>query len=202
MIDWRVPTGCSRLILVRHAEPDEAVRGRCYGSLDVGLSAAGVAQAERLVRALAEVAIDKIYSSPRMRATQTITGLGQPIEVVADLREIDFGDFEGMTYEEAEAKYPAIFECWMARPTEVAFPGGECFTDVKRRVLATVAQIRVAGGTTVVVAHGGTIRTIIADALRMADANLFRLDIGHASVSILDTFADGTPILRAMNVHA
>lgn len=201
MIDWRVPSGCSRLVLVRHAEPDEAMRGRCYGSLDVGLSAAGVAQAARLVDALAPAPIETFYSSPRIRATQTIAGLGKPIEVVADLREIDFGDFEGITYQDAETNHPDIYWCWMERPTEVAFPGGECFADVKRRVLAASALIRAKGGYALIAAHGGTLRTIIADALRMADADLFRLDIAHASVSVLDTFSDGTPILRAMNMQ-
>lgn len=191
----------SRLILVRHAEPDESMRGRCYGSLDIGLSPAGIAQAARVVAELARAPIAAAYSSPRIRAIHTIAGLGVPTTVVADLREIDFGSFEGMTYEEAEAKHPDVFRCWMERPTQVAFPGGECYADVKRRVRAAVTRIREAhpSGCAVVVAHGGTVRTILAEALRMADADIFRLDIAHASISVIDTFADGTPIVRLVN---
>jgi broad specificity phosphatase PhoE len=201
MIDWRVPHGCSRLILVRHAEPDDAVRGRCYGSLDIGLSPTGVAQAKRVVAELANTSIDAAYSSPRIRATQTIAALPVPTTVVPDLREIDFGAFEGMTYEDAEAKHPDIYRCWMETPTEVAFPGGERYADVKRRVRDAAARIRAthAGGCALLVAHGGTIRSLLAEALRMADEDLFRIDIAHASISVLDAFPDGTPIVRLMN---
>lgn len=191
----------SRLILVRHAEPDESMRGRCYGSLDIGLSQVGVAQAARVVAELARTPIAAAYCSPRIRALHTIAGLEVPATVIADLREIDFGSFEGMTYEEAEAKHPEIFKCWMERPTEVAFPGGERYANVKRRVCDAAARIRAAhpSDSALVVAHGGTVRTLLADALRMADADIFRLDIALASISVIDTFADGTPIVRLLN---
>ena len=200
-MDWRISPGCSRLLLVRHAEPDEAMRGRCYGSLDIGLSPHGVEQAARVVAELADAPIDGAYSSPRVRATQTIAGLRVQTTIVKDLREIDFGSFEGMTYEEAEAKHPDIFRCWMERPTEVAFPNGEQYADVKRRVRHAAAQIRAAHrfGSALIVAHGGTLRSLIAEALRMADEDLFRLDIAHASISVIDTFADGTPVVRLLN---
>ena len=201
MIDWRIPYGCSRVILVRHAEPDDAIRGRCYGSLDIGLSPTGVVQASRVVAELTNAPIDAAYSSPRIRATQTIAALSVPTTIVPELREIDFGAFEGMTYEEAEVKHPEIFRCWMETPTEVAFPGGERYADVKQRVREAAARIRAAhkGGCALIVAHGGTLRSLLAEALRMADADLFRLDIAHASISILDAFPDGTPIIRLMN---
>lgn len=191
----------SRLILVRHAEPDEAMRGRCYGSLDIGLSSTGLAQAAAVVAELARTPIAAAYSSPRIRAMHTIAGLRVPTSVVADLREIDFGSFEGMTYEDAEAKHPEIFRCWMERPTEVAFPGGECFADVKSRVCNAARRIRAAhpSDCALIVAHGGTVRTLLAEALGMADADIFRLDIAHASISIIDSFPDGTPIVRLVN---
>lgn len=200
-MDWRIPTGCSRLLLVRHAEPDEAMRGRCYGRLDIGLSPNGNAQAARVVAELANAPVDAAYSSPRVRATQTIAALPVPTSIVKDLREIDFGLFEGMTYEEAEAKHPDIFRLWMERPTKVAFPDGEQYADVKRRVRQAAAQIRAAHplGCAVIVAHGGTLRSLIAEALRMADEDLFRLDIAHASISVIDTFSDGTPVVRLLN---
>ncbi len=201
MIDWTVPYGCSRLVLVRHAEPAESMRGRCYGRLDVGLSSRGNAQASRLVSVLSSAPIEAVYSSPRRRATETIKGLGRGTSVVDALREIDFGTFEGMTYEEAQAKHPDIYQCWMERPTEVAFPDGERYSDVQARVTAAVAQIRTAHprACALVVAHGGTLRTILAEALRIEEADIFRIDLAHASISVIDTFDDGTPIVRLMN---
>lgn len=177
------------------------MRGRCYGSLDIGLSPTGVTQATRVVAELARTPIAAAYSSPRTRALHTIAGLAVATTVVADLREIDFGSFEGMTYEEAEAKHPEIYKCWMERPTEVAFPGGERYADVKRRVCDAAARIRAAhpSDAALIVAHGGTVRTLLAEALGMADADIFRLDVAHASISVIDTFGDGTPIVRLVN---
>lgn len=177
------------------------MRGHCYGSLDIGLSPTGIAQAARVVAELARTPIAAAYTSSRIRAIHTLAGLDVPVTVVADLREIDFGAFEGMTYEHAEAKHPDIFRCWMDRPTEVAFPGGECYADVKRRVCDAAARIRAAhtGSCALIVAHGSTVRILLAEALRMADADIFRLDVAHASVSVIDTFPDGTPIVRLVN---
>lgn len=195
------PVGYTRLVLVRHAEPDETVRGRCYGSLDVGLSATGDAQARRLCAKLAKVPIEAVYSSPRQRARDTVATLSWPIQIVDALREIDFGDFEGLTYEDAEACAPDVFRRWMTNPTEVAFPGGECYRDVRTRVRGAAAVIRGKHPCALIVAHGGTVRTLLAEALRMADADIFRIDIAHASVSIIDTFTDGTPVVRLVNAQ-
>ena len=61
----------SRLVLVRHCEPEEDARGLCYGRLDIGLSPAGRAHAERLAPALARLQWEAVYTSPRRRAGET-----------------------------------------------------------------------------------------------------------------------------------
>jgi broad specificity phosphatase PhoE len=68
-------------------------------------------------------------------------------------------------------------------------------------VCAAAARIRAAhpSACALLVAHGGTVRTLLAEALGMADADLFRLDVAHASISVIDTFPDGTPIVRLVN---
>jgi broad specificity phosphatase PhoE len=143
-----------------------------------------------------------VYSSPRQRAIETVAGLGPP-RVVADLREIDFGALEGLTYDEVAAAHPAVYRRWMEQPTDVQFPGGEHYVDVRARVTAAAAAIRAAHprGCALIVAHGGTLRTLLAEALRIADADIFRLDVAHASISVIDFFADGTPIVRSLNVQ-
>jgi alpha-ribazole phosphatase/probable phosphoglycerate mutase len=208
MTYWPPAPGTTRLVLVRHAEPDETFRGRCYGRLDVGLSPRGREQAERVALALAGAPIDAIVSSPRHRAVETARpiaralGLGEPA-LAHDLREIDFGVFEGLTYDEAAARHPDVYEAWMKRATEVTFPGGESFTMVRRRVRACAASLRAAhvGRSIAIVAHGGTHRTILAEALRIADADIFRLDQAHAAVSVVDWIED-TAIVRVMNWRA
>ena len=100
----------SRLILVRHAEPEEDARGRCYGSLDVGLSDAGrehagrlavAARAGRVRRGLLEPA----HARARDRGADR-RALGREPVVDDDLRELDFGELEGRTYDEIAATRP------------------------------------------------------------------------------------------------
>ena len=117
----------TRLALVRHAEPEETAHGRCYGSLDVGLSQAGREHAARLAVELAALDYDAVVASPRTRARETAEPLaaarGLAVTVADDLREIDFGSFEGRTYEEIEQSEPELFRAWMETPTAVRFPG-------------------------------------------------------------------------------
>jgi hypothetical protein len=92
-----------RVVCIRHGEPDPAAKGRCYGRLDLGLSEAGRAQIQSKVEAVRNLKADALYSSPRRRARESseiiraLTGL-EPI-FKAELQEIDFGSFEGLTYQ-------------------------------------------------------------------------------------------------------
>ena len=196
------PPGGTRLILVRHAEPDEAVRGRCYGSLDVELSPRGRAQAASVARSLEDVEIAAIFSSPRTRALETAAALQREVVIVEDLREINFGALEGLTYADAEARYPDVYRVWMERPTAVRFPDGESYPQLRDRVRAAAAVIRRAHTSALIIAHGGTVRALVAEALNMNDRDIFRIAVDHASITVIDAFADGTPIVRLVNARA
>jgi alpha-ribazole phosphatase len=189
----------TRLLLIRHAEPDESVRGRCYGRLDVGLSPAGVANAERLARGLRTLDLAAVYTSPRQRAVQTAAVLGAPI-VDERLRELDFGELEGRTFEEIERERPEFFRQWMQTPTLVRFPGGECYDELRTRVVASVADAAAIHpeATVAIVAHGGVVRAALADALGMKDERAFALDVGYGRVSVVDWF-DSTLVVRLVN---
>ena len=196
------PPGGTRLILVRHAEPDEAVRGRCYGSLDVELSPRGRAQAASVARSLEDVEIAAIFSSPRTRALETAAALQREVVIVEDLREINFGALEGLTYADAEARYPDVYRVWMERPTAVRFPDGESYPQLRDRVRAAAAVIRRAHTSALIIAHGGTVRALVAEALNMNDRDIFRIAVDHASITVIDAFADGTPVVRLVNARA
>ncbi|MGH3010866.1 MAG: histidine phosphatase family protein [Gaiellaceae bacterium] len=193
-----------RLLLVRHADTDTAMRGRCYGRLDVPLSPEGQRQARELAAALGSVSLAAVYSSPLARALDTATAIAAPhglAPVTAnELREIDFGELEGLRYEEVETTRPALFREWMATPESVRFPGGEALADLRARVLPTVAEIRDRheGQTAALVAHGGVIRVVLADALGLADGALFRLGQSVGGLSVVD-WVDGTPVVEVVN---
>ena len=190
----------TRLLLIRHAEPDEDAHGRCYGRLDVGLSPVGLASAERLAESLRAVELDAVYVSPRLRAVQTAAALGASRIVEDRLRELDFGQLEGRTYDEIEREQPEFFRSWMETPTLVRFPGGESYGELRERVSATLDDIVTANHdrTVALVSHGGVIRAALALALGLPDDRAFALALGYARISIVDVF-DGTPIVRLVN---
>jgi alpha-ribazole phosphatase/probable phosphoglycerate mutase len=194
----------TRLLLVRHAATDPSFAGRCYGRLDVGLSPEGTRQADALAAALADVPLAAVYSSPLARAVATAAPLAtaRGLETVLDerLRELDFGELEGLSYEDVSATRPELFRAWMESPTSVRFPGGEGFADLRARVLAAAAEIRQRheGEAVAVVAHGGVIRVVLADALGLEDGAVFRLGQSHGGVSVVDWVA-GAPVVPLVN---
>ncbi|AGC42326.1 alpha-ribazole-5'-phosphate phosphatase [Myxococcus stipitatus DSM 14675] len=205
-MDWRLPGGVTRMILVRHGRPSEEMKGRCYGRLDVSLAPEGHVQAQRAASLLSQVELHGLYSSPRLRALDTAKrvaeGRGVGLQVEEAFREIDFGLFEGLTYEEAERRFPSLYAEWMAHPEQVRFPEGETFSEMRERVRAGGRALRARhpGQCFALVSHGGVNRTLLAEALGMADRHLFRLDQVHAAVNVIDFYGD-EPVVKAMNLE-
>jgi len=193
----------TRIWLIRHGEPAK-VRGRCYGKLDVGLSATGRSQMERVAGRLKAERLAAIYTSPRRRAAESAGIIASlqtcGLEEDASLREIDFGDFEGLTYDEIATRYPALYRQWMETPTLVQFPHGENFAAMRLRVLRTFETILRSreGQTVAIVTHGGVIRILIAWALEMPEHCLFRLGQDYAAINLLLS-VDGVPAVQLLN---
>jgi alpha-ribazole phosphatase len=192
------------LWLLRHPEPEASARGRCYGSLDVTLSPEGIRQARSVADSLAQETFTAIYTSPRQRCTQAaqIIAAGRtcPVETMAALRELDFGEFEGRPSDEIAAMYPDLYQQWMERPTETQFPGGESFLDMRTRVIAATRELRSrhTGQSIALVTHGGVIRIILADALGMEAANMFRIGQRHGAINVVRYFG-GMAIVELVN---
>jgi len=148
--------------------------------------------------------VGAIYASPRSRALESARILGAvascPIEVVEDLREIGFGDFEGLAYDEIAARYPHLYRQWMETPTEIQFPNGESFSEMRLRVLRAFDKIEREreGQTVAIVSHGGVNRILLARALQMPDNCIFRLAQNYAAINLLE-LADGLPSVQLLN---
>ena len=197
------PVAATRIVLVRHGEPEECIRGRCYGRLDVGLSAEGREQVRRTRRFLAGVPLMTVYSSPKRRALESACLLvAHPAHVTVDERlgEIDFGIFEGLTFADIARRFPQKYEEWMNHPTDVAFPGGETFLAMVTRVRGALNDLRRLhrGQTIAVVSHGGVNRIALATALDLDLSRIFRLDQTYACVNVIDYFQD-EPVVRLVN---
>lgn len=193
-----------RLVLVRHAETEESARGRCYGSLDVGLSGSGRDQCASLAGALVIEQVAAVVASPRIRARETATAIAAPhgvdVRLDHDLRELDFGELEGRTYDEIAASRPELYAQWMSEPTRVRFPGGESYADLAARSLAAVARLRAEldGRTVVAVTHGGVVRAVVSDVLGIPAERIFRIAVDPASMTVVEWLSD-TPVLRLLN---
>jgi alpha-ribazole phosphatase len=192
--------GATRLIIVRHPEPDASAHGRCYGRLDVALSASGRKHAEDIGRAIASLGVEAVYASPLRRSLETARLVGERLGLEPrerpDLRELDFGELEGRTYDEIAASEPALYRRWMETPTAVRFPRGESYADLHARVGNVLAQIRQAHPDSVValVAHGGVNRVLLAIALGLRGDEVFGIEQNYGGVSVVDWFEEAAVV--------
>jgi alpha-ribazole phosphatase len=189
--------------LIRHGTPDD-VNGRCYGHQDVALSPEGKEQALDVSARLARESISQIYSSDLRRAFETANIIAEPhglsVQTVPDLREMHFGDLEGLTYEEIQERRPDIFQLWMTCPTETQFPNGECFRDLNVRVMRALDQVlaRHNGESIAIVAHAGVIRLLLGRALSIPDKEVFRLAQRYGAINRV-RYSDHGPIVELIN---
>ncbi|MGW5260781.1 bifunctional RNase H/acid phosphatase [Microbispora sp. NPDC004025] len=194
------------LLLLRHGQTPLSVEKRFSGLGDPSLTATGLAQAEaaalRLSRQPYEVEV--IVTSPLTRARQTAeavaAGTGLTVLVDDDLRETDFGAWEGHTFAEIQQRWPRELEAWLADP-DVAPPGGESFAATARRVEQARERIVKAheGRSVVVVSHVTPIKMLVRFALGAPPESLYRMHLDLACLSVIDYYADGPAVVRALN---
>lgn len=154
----------NRIVLVRHGETVGESSIRYYGATDVPLSERGRRQARAARLALPGDAFGLLFSSPLSRAWEfaRLVHPDAPVRLLDELREIDFGDWEGLTAEEIRARDPVRYEDWRQRRPGFEFPGGERRADFEARV-ARAADTMLASGVSsaLVVVHKGVIRTLV-----------------------------------------
>ena len=195
----------TRIYLVRHGETAWNATGRFQGHTDVPLSENGKAQAERLALRLNREKITAFYSSDLSRAKETAEILAKehelPVTYLPALREINFGEWEGLTMKEISEAYGAITEQWWSNPLSTQIPAGESLRDVATRCLRAIQTIveRHDGETVVVAAHGGVIRVIVGLALEIDLNYYWKLRLDNVSLSILEYHAPEKAILELFN---
>ncbi|MFF5443431.1 bifunctional RNase H/acid phosphatase [Streptomyces sp. NPDC012888] len=195
-------------VLLRHGEtaltPEKRFSGS--GGGDPELSPAGRRQAEAVAAALAaRGTVQAIVSSPLRRCRETAQAvadrLGLPVAVEEDLRETDFGAWEGLTFAEVKDRYPADLQAWLDSPRSAPTGGGESFTHVTRRVSAARDRLLAAhaGRTVLLVTHVTPVKTLVRLALGAPPESLFRMELSAASLSAVAYYADGNASLRLLN---
>lgn len=189
-----------RVVLVRHAETAWSLSGQHTGTTDLELTDEGRRKAELIAARLDGERFARVLTSPLRRAVETsrIVGYGDEVQVRDDLREWDYGDFEGKTTAEIREEQPG-WVLW-----HDGAPGGETPEQVRPRVdriVSELGDVCAEGGDALVFAHGHLLRALAVRwvGLPVGDGRLLRLSTGTVStlgwkreIRVIDTWNDGS----------
>lgn len=183
---------------------------RYIGTRDDSLSPLGQTQAEQLAEALSVLPIAAVYSSPLQRTFDTAVPIAAchhlEVQRVEDLRECDFGTWEGLKRAEVielgpvDAQHMREWE----RNAAIAPPGGESFEALQQRVCAVVERLAQAhpDQSIVLVTHVGPIKVLLSAALGAPLTSAFRIFLDPATISVVDWRDAGHATVRLINSHA
>ena len=169
------------LVLVRHGETEWSRSGKHTGTTDVPLTDAGRAHAELLVPRLAERDFGLVLVSPLVRARETakLAGLEERAEVMDELRELDYGEYEGRTTAEIREERPG-WDVWRE-----GTPGGESFDAAGERADRVIERALASEGDVALVAHAHLLRVLTARWLALPASAGSLLALGTAALSVL-----------------
>jgi len=194
----------TRLFLVRHGEITTSREWRYVGHLDVDLTETGMRQMKRIGERLKNERVDVLLSSDLQRTQKGAEIIGTIIGVKpqpnAAFREINLGEWEGLTRDEIVAQFPVDFEERSQNLPYFRIRNGESFADLQARVIRQMEIVleEYKGKNIALIAHGGVNRVIITHVLGMELSNLTRIDQAYGCLNIIDYF-DGMPVLRLLN---
>ncbi|HEY2815220.1 MAG TPA: histidine phosphatase family protein [Acidimicrobiales bacterium] len=190
-------TAENRLTVVRHGETEWSRNGRHTGRTDVQLTDEGRAVASKLEHALRGRSFALVLSSPLSRARDTASLAGYPDAIVDEnLREWDYGDYEGITTAEIREKLQSDWFLWRD-----GVPNGEGIEQVAARADGVIVRARGAGGDALVFAHGHFLRVLGARWLGIEPGFGRHLVLDPATLSVLG-WEHGTPAIDAWNAPA
>ena len=196
-----------KYILVRHVETFGNLEHRLNGHTESEYTEYGLAMKamleDELVALNDRLPIDAVYVSPIQRAYKigkaVADRLGLECVVDDDLKEFNFGIFDGLTAEEAMAKDKATWDRWMADYNFVQLPGGERYEDYHGRMKDFLE--RHAGDhedkTVLIVAHGGTVHSLLINLLDLPLASKWHFNVRLGSITIVDC-PEGYGIMEAL----
>lgn len=180
---------------MRHTEADWNREGRYLGQTDRPLTRRGRQQAGSLARRLAALGPDAVWSSGLLRADQLADAVAPKGGARRDprWRELDHGRWEGLTWAEVEARFPAAARRRWADPWRSRDHGGESLAGLWRRVKGALGELRSRQpeGRVVVVTHAGPVQLLVCHALRAPLESWSRVRIGNGSVARIDLWRDG-----------
>lgn len=179
------------LIFIRHPATNWNKQQRYLGRTDIALNRKGEKQAKLISSYLRNKNISAIYSSDLIRAYQTASIIAKQhsLKMKKDkgLREIDFGSWEGMTFNQIQKKYPKLARKYLSDSLNTKIPGGESFLKFRKRVNKTLKKILIQEKSTIVIiSHAGPNRIIICSLLRLPLSYFWQIKQDIGAVNIIE----------------
>ncbi|WP_454872145.1 histidine phosphatase family protein [Paraburkholderia xenovorans] len=195
-----------RIILTRHGEVDGIDPPRFRGRMQLALTDLGRRQAQALANAVAEkfqpVAI---YTSPMQRCRDTGAAIaaacGKSSYVQPGIDDIDYGQWQWKSHEEASQQFPVELALWKTAPQWMRFPGGESLQSVALRTADAVRELLQSfeHETIVLVAHDSVNRVLLTQALDLPLSAYWQIQQGPCCINLLDVGADGKVAVHSVN---
>lgn len=195
----------SRIVLVRHGETVWHAENRYAGSSDIALTDRGREQAQALARWAGHAGLERIYVSPLVRARETARPaeavLGMEAAVDTRLREIHFGEGEGLTSREMSKCFPVEYAAFRRDPVKHHLPGGEDPKAAIARGRAALEEMASQAGPqarVLIVTHNTLIRLLLCDLLGIPPARYRQVfpEVGNVSINELELTESGVALLR------
>ncbi len=193
-----------RLVLVRHGETAGESSIRYHGANDIELSPLGIEQMRQVGSALAGEQLDLVLTSKLRRTVDAAKIIAPNVRAraVAGFNEINFGDWEGLTREEIEARDPAAYARWRATMHEFVYPSGDSVVAFRGRVVAAFRELMSEmPERTLIVGHKGVISSIVTDLLGLSPEERVKWPIDLASVHVVERSADAWSARAINNTH-
>lgn len=183
-----------KLIFIRHGQTDWNLQGKIQGSYDSVLNDTGIKQAMELSEKLLNLdyKFSKIYTSPQKRALKTAEILSEYSNIdyfpIEDLKEINMGKWEGLSWEEVEMKYPTEYREWYLNRQYTKTPDGESYDDMLKRVLKAIKKIIAENNDDVViVSHSAIIMGLQCSVTNTPFNDMLKFKTKNANVTEIDS---------------
>lgn len=195
----------TRLYLIRHGQVKGHEERRYNGHTDVALTDLGIEQYHQLKDRLTDSRIAACYSSDLTRCRVGADIICEPFGIQPvhrrELREVNIGIWEGLTWQEIQSRWP---DDWQARLNDLVnyrVPQGENLIEVRERVMPVVAEMleRHSGQEILLVGHGGINRVILLETIGAPLANMFFVEQNYGCLNIIDFYGDGRATVKLLN---
>jgi probable phosphoglycerate mutase len=193
------------IILVRHGQTEWNRVERFRGRADVPLNETGLAQAEATgLRIHDEWQPSAVYSSPLSRAVRTSEAIAKhfnlPVQIHSGMADIDYGEWQGLTPDEVQDRWPIALHAWYHQPDQAIIPGGETLAQLRSRGMSAINELsaRHAQQTIVLVGHTVIIRIILLGVLGLGNERFWHIKQDPCAINVFEA-EKGDFVLVSLN---